>query len=299
MLLHNPCGVRYPCPTMKRLHTWLCLALAVVLPQAQAAAPRFFAMDTGTIDATHKTPAEQVALASELGFDGIGPRYFGTGHLQAMMAAADERKFKIDALYVALDLDAAAPVSAEIRESIEALRGRDAVLWLWVNAKGLKPSDPAGDVRAVAALREISALAEPAGVKIALYPHLGVWVERVEDAVRVARAVDRKNVGVTFNLCHWLKVDGRNLEARLKEAQPHLFVVTINGADAGGQDWNTLIQPLGRGTYDVASLLTLLKTMGWSGPIGLQHFGIKGDAKANLGESMTAWRAMAGQVWRD
>ncbi|HEX5791597.1 MAG TPA: sugar phosphate isomerase/epimerase family protein [Luteolibacter sp.] len=284
---------------MKQHHSWLCLALAVVLPQVQAAAPHFFAMDTGTIDATHKTPAEQVALTKELGFDGIGPRYFGAEQLRAMMTAADAHKLKVDALYVALHLDAAEPLSAEIRDSIEALRGRDSILWLWLEAKSLKPSDPAGDARAVAALREIAALAEPAGVKIALYPHQGVWVERIEDAVRVARAVDRKNVGVTFNLCHWLKVDGQNLEARLKEAQPHLFVVTINGADAGGQNWNTLIQPLGRGTYDVASLLTLLKTIGWNGPIGLQHFGIKGDAKANLSESMTAWKKMAGQVWRD
>lgn len=284
---------------MKRSYLLLCIALAVMLPQVQAAAPRFFAMDTGTIDATHKTPAEQVALVKELGFDGIGPRYFGAEPLRAMMAAADERKLKVDALYVALNLDAALPVSEEIRESIEALRGRDSILWLWVNAKSLKPSDASGDARAVAALREIAALAEPAGVKIALYPHQGVWIERIEDAVRVARAVDRKNVGVTFNLCHWLKVDGQNLEARLKEAQPHLFVVTVNGADAGGQNWNTLIQPLGRGTYDVASLLTLLKTIGWNGPIGLQHYGIKGDAKVNLQESMGAWRKISAEVWAE
>ena len=31
-------------------------------------------------------------------------------------------------------------------------------------------------------------------------------MERIEDAVRVADKVDRPNVGVMFNLCHWLRV---------------------------------------------------------------------------------------------
>ena len=70
------------------------------------------------------------------------------------------------------------------------------------------------------------------GVRVALYPHTGFWVERVDDGTRLARAVDRPNLGTTFNLCHWLKVDGQDLEKRLEEAGKHLFVVTINGADA-------------------------------------------------------------------
>ena len=74
-------------------------------------------------------------------------------------------------------------------------------------------------------------MAEEAQVRIALYPHAGFWVERVEDAVRLAARVDRKNLGVTFNLCHWLKVDGRNLDTSLAQARPYLFLVTINGAD--------------------------------------------------------------------
>jgi hypothetical protein len=48
------------------------LALAFVCIEAGAdELPNpFFAMDTGTQDATHKTPAEQVALVKEIGFAG-------------------------------------------------------------------------------------------------------------------------------------------------------------------------------------------------------------------------------------
>ena len=87
---------------------------------------------------------------------------------------------------------------------------------------------------------------------MALYPHTGFSVQSVEDAVRLAEKVHCKNLGVTFNLCHWLMVDGKDLAASLKTAQPYLFCVTINGADAVGTSWKELIQPLDRGTYDVS-----------------------------------------------
>jgi len=257
-----------------------------------AAAPAFFAMDTGTRDATHQTAEAQVAMVRELGFDGIGPSYTTPQALREMLAAVDQQRSKLFALYVRLDLDSSAWLSPEIRDSINQLRGRDAIVWLYVTSAARKPSDPAGDAQAVTILREVAALAQAAGVRIALYPHTGMWIERVEDAVRVARQVDSKNLGVTFNLCHWLMVDGKDLDASLKNALPHLFVVTINGAATGAKDWGKLIQPLDSGTFDVGRLLAKLKDLGFAGPIGLQHFGIQGDARANLQRSMNAWQLL-------
>ena len=57
-------------------------------------------------------------------------------------------------------------------------------------------------------------------------------MERIEDAVRVADKVDRPNVGVMFNLCHWLRVNKeRNYKPLLAQAMPRLWAVSINGAD--------------------------------------------------------------------
>ena len=254
-----------------------------------AAPPAFFAMDTGTRDAAHQSAEAQVAMARELGFDGIGPSYTSPQALRDMLAAVDQQHSKLFALYVRLDLDSATPVSPEIRDSINQLRDRNAIVWLWVTSATHKPSDPAGDAAAVATLREVAGLAQTAGVRIALYPHTGIWLERVEDAVRLARQVDCKNLGVTFNLCHWLMVDGKDLDASLKNALPHLFVVTINGADTGGKDWGKLIQPLDSGSFEVSRLLAKLKELEFKGPVGLQHFGIQGDARANLQRSLNAW----------
>jgi sugar phosphate isomerase/epimerase len=278
------------------------LTIAVIGMQAcaRAAEPEFFAMDTGTRDSTHNTPEEQVALVQELGFAGIAPIYQKPQMLRETLVALDHRKLKMSAVYVPLDLDSPAPVSPAIRDTIEQLRGRDSILWLYVNFRAHKPSDPAGDVRAVPVMREVADLAKEAGVRVSLYPHIKNWVERVEDGARLARQVDRENFGVTFNLCHWLMVDGADLDASLRKALPHLMMVTINGADADAKagELGRFIQPLGAGTFDVGKVLAKLAELKWQGPVGLQHFGIKGDAKVNLQRSMDAWREMSRKVGR-
>ena len=53
-----------------------------------------------------------------------------------------------------------------------------------------------------------------------------------------------------------------------REAAPHLFLVSINGADAGETQkmgWNRLIQTLDRGTFDNGKLLRLLDEIGYRG----------------------------------
>ena len=171
----------------------------------------FFAMDTGTQDATHHTPAEQVALAKEIGFAGVGPIYHNLAELQAWCASLDQNGLKLFAVYVPLPLDDPSASLDSIRQITAALKGRDTLLWLYVTDKGAKPSATNDDTVAVDRLREISGLAKAAGLRVALYPHTGFYVQRVEDCVRLADKVNLENLGVTFNLCHWLMVDGKDL----------------------------------------------------------------------------------------
>jgi sugar phosphate isomerase/epimerase len=88
--------------------------------------------------------------------------------------------------------------------------------------------------------------------------------------------------------------DEKNMESLIRQAMPYLFVVTINGADSGGKDWKQLIQTLDRGSFDVSKFLKALKDSGYTGPIGLQGYGIGGDVYDNLKRSMNAWR----QLWQ-
>ena len=274
------------------------VALGAVEEPAADASP-FFAMDTALRDGKERSAADQAALLKELGYDGVGT----SGHPTDEFLRAFERAgLKVFNTYLTLDFDSAQPgLDPKLKQLIPRLKDQGTDLWIAIHGvtrdgAQLKPSDPSGDEVVVPPLRELAELAQANGIRIAFYPHTGFWLERVEDGCRLARAVDRPNVGTTFNLCHWLKVEGnRDPKPALIEALPRLLYVSINGADAGDtkqMDWNQLIQPLGTGSYDVAELLKSLVEIGYRGPIGFQGYGITGDSRQILGRTMQAWQQM-------
>jgi sugar phosphate isomerase/epimerase len=279
----------------------LCLTAAAVAGAAESSAAGpgmtnpLFAFDNGA-GAGRIPPQEQAETLKRLGYAGIA--FTGTQGIPEMLKALDARGLKMYSIYVAVNLapePGKPPYDPTLKTAIRQLRGRETQIWLPII--GGKPSSTALDGRAVALIREIADLAEKSGLRVALYPHLGMYVERVEDALRLAKKSGRKNVGVCFNLCHFLKVDDeKNLEQRLKEAMPCLLAVNINGADRGNtrsMDWNRLIQTLDRGSFDVKRVLKALMRLGYTKPIGLQCYGIPGDWRENLKRSMTAWKNLS------
>jgi sugar phosphate isomerase/epimerase len=252
----------------------------------------FFAMDTGT-GRRNLSAAEQAQMLKDLGYDGIG--YSGIDGIDEMLAELEKRDLKMFNTYLGISIDPdSRKYHPRLEDAIARLKGKDVLLWLNVNSRQFEKSSEEGDPYAVEVIREIADMAGQSGLRVALYPHTSSWVETVEDAVRVAKKVNRGNVGGTFNLCHWLRVEGdENMKSLMRAAMPHLFVVTINGADAGDtrqMNWDRLIQPLDAGTFDTYQFVRALKQLGYNGPIGLQHYGIKGDARENLRRSVNAWR---------
>ncbi|HEY5912005.1 MAG TPA: TIM barrel protein [Verrucomicrobiae bacterium] len=259
----------------------------------------FFAMDTALRDGRARSAADQAALVKELGFDGFGTSGYPT---EEFLAAFEKDGLTVFNTYLTLDFDSAQPlIEPKLKELISRLKGHHTDLWIAINGvtrKGVKlmPSAIEGDDVVLPPVRELAALAQSSGVRIAFYPHTGCWLERVEDALRVARKVDGSNVGATFNLCHWLKVEGdRDPKPVLKEALPLLFFVTINGAETGDtrrMGWDKLIQPLDAGSYDVKGLITSLREIGYKGSVGFQGYGIPGDSRQILSRTMQGWRRM-------
>jgi sugar phosphate isomerase/epimerase len=285
--------------TLRRKLGLACVGMALVLgtietraagASANGGLPNpFFAMDTSVRDRNHLEPQSQMKMLKELGFDGFGA---SAGALDEVLVAVDQYGLKLHTFYAGVFLgNKQSKYYAALPEAIKTLKGRDTIIWLYITSKTLPDSAEAGDEEAVAIIRDLADQAKASGLRIALYPHTDFWLERTQDAVRVAKKVDRPNVGVTFNLCHALKQgEGDKIMDTLKEAMPHLFAVTINGADPRGTNWATLIQTLDRGTFDLAPVLQTLKDLGYKGPIGLQHYGIRGDAHENLRRSMDGWR---------
>jgi sugar phosphate isomerase/epimerase len=278
----------------------VCLGWLTLIPHVHAGEARgegltdpFFALSNCIRCDQYATPEAQARVLKELGYAGIAPS--GTAGIPEMLQALDKHGLKMTALYVGADLDPNKPkYDPGLPVAIRELKGRDTFIWLYILRGKFQPSSSDGDPQAVAIVREIAAMCDASGLRVALYPHTGFYVQRVEDAVRVAKKVDRPNVGVTFNLCHWLMVDEPSSMKRLmKLALPHLFLVTINGADRDGKSWDRLIQPLDRGSFDVYPFLKTLKELGFDGPIGLQCYGVPGDKYENLKRSMAAWRKLS------
>jgi sugar phosphate isomerase/epimerase len=176
--------------------------------------------------------------------------------------------------------------------AIEALQGRGTVVWVAI--QGDDAGGAGAEERTIQAVDRISDLAARSNLRVALYPHYGFYLARFRDVVRVAERVGRSNVGVTFNLCHELR-SGFDPEfpQLLDKAIPRLYGVTVNGADRQGRDWSALIQPLGRGDYDVTELVRTITKAGYRGPFGIQCYGLKGDPGVYLKQSMAAWRVVS------
>lgn len=272
----------------------------LVTTAEQKSANAFFAFNNCVKDATYDTPAEQVTMLKELGYDGMEKN--GLDDFAAVQSELDRQGLKMFTVYVNVNLDPGAPhYDPRLPEVVRSLKGRGTMLWLNVTSRGktFAPSSRAGDETAVKLVREIAAMAGESNTRVMLYPHARFWLEGVPHAVELVKKIDRPNVGLTFNLTHWLAMtpaaEEKNLSSMLKLARPHLFAVSLSGAtnnetDKQNATWNELIQPLGRGAFDTRGLVRDLRAMNFKGPVGLQCYSVKGDKRDNLKTSMDAWR---------
>ena len=269
-------------------------AVALSIASAAESTP-FFAMNT-----IAKGPPEVVVpLLKELGYAGLG----GAAGDRAMAEALAQAGLRFFNGYLTLQFHAERPaLDDKLRTQLDAMRGHDTALWLAVakvNRAGqpLAAGTPEGDEIVARQLAEIADYAAARGVKVSLYPHTGQWFDHFEEALKMANRLNRPTLGVTFNLCHWLKVEGaeRDPAPLLQAAGARLTFVTINGADTGdtkAMAWTKLIQPLGQGSYDVAAFLQKLRAAGYTGPIGFQGYGIKSPPRDVLTQTMVAWQRM-------
>ncbi len=234
---------------------------------------------------------DQALIVKKFGFDGMEykePR----GFLQAI-DTFQTQGLKMITNYSKFDLDTKDFYSQEWRNVIPKLKGKNVIIEFVLYSTKYKPSDEAADSIIVPALQELADFAKPYGVRLAVYPHINLLAEKVEDSYRIAKKVNRSNVGTVFNLCHFLSTDSLpNLQKVLNLVLPNLFAVSISGADEGEtiqmfkkSGWNRLILPVGQGTLDTYRIVEYLAESGYEGPIGIQCFKLKGKPEEYLKQS--------------
>ncbi len=230
-------------------------------------------------------PEEGVALLKELGYPGIGSVY--PQDLAKYQAACKKENLKVFSIYCSAKVHKNGfTYDGKIPAAIALLQGTDAVIEL-----NVQRGDDPQEAHAVNLVKQVAADAKAAGLKVVLYPHWNDYIERVDHALQIAKASGCDNVGVAFNLCHFLKVQPTDdLAQTIAAAKDHLWSVSICGADRDGKDWNTLIRPLDQGTFDQSALQSILKKQSYQGPVGLQCYNITIPPRQHLTSSLTAWK---------
>ncbi|RCR70715.1 sugar phosphate isomerase/epimerase family protein [Larkinella punicea] len=254
-------------------------------------------------DSTYKTFDQQVAFIKSLGYDGVEINLLDS--FEGMKAALDKHRFTGSYFYIKINLDSPT-LDPRIEPYIRALKGSKTVLAPFIVSDSKRFTSPSvtADSIVVSQLRQMGDWAKAANLQVAVYPHVSFYVEKIDHALRLVQQIDRPNVGLTFNLCHWLattpKADRGDWKGLLTTLKPHLKMMTISGAndvDAAGMDngptgiWNQYILPLGTGSFDTYELVRFaVQDLKFRGPIGVQCYAMKGDKPTNLRNTMVAWQ---------
>lgn len=249
------------------------------------------------------SPRAKCEMLRELGYAGLSAVLFNDRSIQEfpqLLKQLDANKLRAISIYVMLDVSKPEPLAPKWLDTLKQLQGRGTIIDLAFigSIEYDKPSAPRADSRAADLIKQVCDVALPLGLPVSLYPHTNFWMERVEDAIRLMMRINRPDLGITFNLHHWLATDGEHLEHRVDLALPRLLEVTINGASKHGERCAD-IHPLDAGTYDVFPFLCLLARKGYTGPITLQQWAVKGDVFALLRRSMNAYRDLSQRVARN
>jgi sugar phosphate isomerase/epimerase len=256
------------------LKTCLCLLACLFAKADDGGHPEFYAFQNGVPGGSYE---EEAILLKDLGYSGISQVGDKGAKLAERVEVYRANGLKVLSVYLTAEETPIDP------GAFRALGEQAGMIELTVR-KELTPE-------LIESIRKTAENSGKVNVRVALYPHRGFAVSTMTQAIDLADRIDHPNLGVMFNLCHFLiQEDERDLELILERASPRLFSVSTNGADMDGEDWTTLIQPLDQGTFPQRRLLAALRKIEYSGPVTLQCHNVRGDQRANLVRSIAAWK---------
>ncbi len=241
-------------------------------------------------------PATQIEILAERGYGGVmlslkdDPKRWKM--LPAYLEALKKHNMRLTAIHARFYIEDGTYPQV-IKDNLPLLKDTRVVLIPSVGSrKKLDRKDPKAVEMAVKILREMSDDAKKYGLGgIAPYMHIGNWIETIDDNVRIAKAVARRNVGVMFHLHHWQAVGNRDydrLRADLVKSKPYLMIVVIQGTDKD----KATHKILGEGTFDMAPLVRTLREIDYQGPLGTMGYTQSGDIPAKLDRAFKAWETI-------
>jgi hypothetical protein len=258
---------------MKRfiIYIYLVLFFCISANADGAFKPEFYAFHNGIPEMSYEDEAK---MLKELGYDGISQVHGAGEQLAQRVTAYKNHGLKALSVYLAAT---ETPIEANLVQSL----ANGGMIELTVN--NINP-------KVIESIRQTAEMASQLNIRVALYPHYGNAVATMQQAIDLVEKVGHANLGIMFNLCHFLKIEKESdMECILEKSSPYLLAVSTCGADLEGTTWGELIQTLDKGNFPQKRLFSTLRKLNFKGPVGLQCYAIKGDKRSNLKESFHAW----------
>jgi putative heme-binding domain-containing protein len=216
-------------------------------------------------DAKKRGPEERAAMLQRLGFKHFAYdwRAEHVPTFDAEMEALRHHAIKLQAFWFPATLD------NDARRILDLLRRHHLKTQLWVTMNDPAPQAKTQAERVEAAARTLQPVIDEAAkidCQVGLYNH-GGWFGEPENLIAIIARLNRKNVGIVYNLHHGHEHLDRFADL-LKKMLPHLYALNLNGMSRGADRDGRKILPLGQGDLDL-QLLRTIRDSGYRGPIGI------------------------------
>jgi len=261
----------------------------------------FFAYDF-TLE--KKSIKERVIFLDSLGYQGVTfavntvNDLFRIDEYQKYILSETNNRLKIPAVFYHHNLES--KNNDEVwKQILNKLDGTKTDLWLIIsgNSQDVKKRE-----MVIQFLKKISDYADSIHLNVVIYPHHKTYIESASNALPYIKAAARKNLFLSFHLCHELRAgNGNRMNTAIAEVAPFLKLASISGSAIQMQDdsisgWDDAIKPLYKGDYDTRQFLECLIKNGYNGPIALHTFGLKEPIDEHFRKSMEVWKKMCSKV---
>ena len=290
---------------MKKLLVFILLTLFTKISFAQKVKNEFFAFHNIIRgDSIYSTFDKQVELIKNAGFDAIEINQIDS--FEGMKAALDQHDFKGAYFYIKVKLEQPY-LDPRLENYIQQLKGSKTIIAPYIvsESKKFSPSSTDADTLVIRLIKQIALWSKKSDLQVAIYPHFGFYVERTDHALALVKEINIKNVGLSFNLCHWLATTSSNerleIKQHLKTLLPYLKMISISGANdlitKQKNIWVDYILPLGQGSFDTYNLVKFLVIdLKFKNPIGVQCYNIKGSKTELINTTIQAWNTIKNQL---
>lgn len=234
-------------------------------------------------------------MLNELGYDGTYLTVWSPqaiADIDALNTIPAQHKIHVHGVYFMLNIADDAAMQASLALIARVPVATTIEIAVYVGQPNHHQQDAQFDALLLKYLPALCQIADQHNHQIALYPHVHFWLETMADAVRICQQFAHPRLGIAFTAYHWYASGQRNLNDTLTQIAPWLKSANICGCRMLplGQPLPASIELIDSGELDIFFVLCKLREVGYTGPIGLQGYGIGGDVYTNLRKSMSAFR---------